>query len=111
MSSKTMPRAAKPKIGRPMLPKGEAKGRVVPIRFNAADLKRVELAARSRQKTVSAGIRGAVASAMGRRLGHGGNQKQIRTLPRRWGGTRATIQPLVVLTLPPATETTRAVPD
>jgi hypothetical protein len=53
------------KMGRPKLPKGEAKGRVVPIRFNSADLKRIESAAKASQKTVSEWIRGTVNAAMG----------------------------------------------
>jgi len=53
------------KMGRPKLPKGEAKGRVVPIRFNSADLKRIESAAKASQKTVSEWIRGTVSAAMG----------------------------------------------
>jgi hypothetical protein len=48
----------------PKLPKGEAKGRIVPIRFNAQDLKRIESAARASHKTVSEWIRGLVAMAM-----------------------------------------------
>ena len=38
-----MPQSKPKKIGRPKLPKGEAKGRIVPIRFNPADLKRIEI--------------------------------------------------------------------
>ena len=60
-----MAKQTKPKIGRPKLPKGEAKGRIVPIRFNANDLKRIESAAKADQKTVSEWIRGLVATAMG----------------------------------------------
>jgi hypothetical protein len=52
------------KIGRPKLPKGAAKGRIVPVRFNTDDLKRIESAARASQKTVSEWIRGTIASAM-----------------------------------------------
>ena len=59
-----MPRATKPKLGRPKLPKGDAKGRIVPVRFNTADLKRIESAARASQKTVSEWIRGAITTAM-----------------------------------------------
>ena len=59
-----MARQTKPKIGRPKLPKGEAKGRIVPIRFNAQDLKRIESAARANQKTVSEWIRGTISTAM-----------------------------------------------
>ena len=60
-----MPKQTKPKIGRPKLPKGEAKGRIVPIRFNAQDLKRIESAAKASQKTVSEWVRGAITLAMG----------------------------------------------
>jgi hypothetical protein len=60
-----MAKQTKPKIGRPKLPKGEAKGRIVPVRFNADDVKRIELAARRSQKTVSEWIRGAIAIAIG----------------------------------------------
>jgi hypothetical protein len=59
-----VPRQTKPKIGRPKLPKGEAKGRIVPVRFNAYDIEQIELAARASQKTVSEWIRGAITSAM-----------------------------------------------
>jgi hypothetical protein len=59
-----MPRNTKPKVGRPKLPKGEAKGRIVPVRFNAPDLKRIEAAARANQKTVSEWIRGTLSAAM-----------------------------------------------
>jgi hypothetical protein len=58
-------RQSKPKkIGRPKLPKGEAKCPIVPIRFNPNDLKRIESTARASQKTVSEWIRGTVAAAM-----------------------------------------------
>lgn len=61
-----MPKETKSKkMGRPKLPKGDAKGRIVPIRFNASDLKRIEAAARASQKTVSEWIRGTIATAMG----------------------------------------------
>ena len=59
-----MARQTKPRIGRPKLPKGEAKGRIVPVRFNAQDLKRIESVARANQKTVSEWIRGTIATAM-----------------------------------------------
>ena len=60
-----MSRQKKPKkVGRPKLPKGDAKGRIVPVRFNAHDLKRIESAAKANRKTVSEWIRGAITSAM-----------------------------------------------
>lgn len=60
-----MAKQTKAKIGRPKLPKGEAKGRIVPIRFNSQDLKRIESAAKASQKTVSEWIRGTITNAMG----------------------------------------------
>lgn len=54
----------KPKIGRPKLPKGHAKGRIVPVRFNQGDIRRIEQAARASQKTISEWIRGTVAAAI-----------------------------------------------
>jgi predicted HicB family RNase H-like nuclease len=51
-------------MGRPKLPKGDANGRIVPVRFNPHDLKRIELAAMASQKTVSEWIRGTVTAAM-----------------------------------------------
>jgi hypothetical protein len=45
------------KVGRPKMAKGEAKGKIVPIRFNAEDLKRVTAAARAKDQTVSEWVR------------------------------------------------------
>jgi hypothetical protein len=59
-----MPRLKPKKIGRPKLPKGDAKGRIVPVRFNSSDLKRIESAAKAQQKTVSEWIRSTVCAAM-----------------------------------------------
>jgi hypothetical protein len=55
----------KKKIGRPRLPKGEAKGRIVPVRFSAEDLQALEAAAKSSKQTVSEWIRGAVHASIG----------------------------------------------
>lgn len=60
-----MAKQTKAKMGRPKLPKGEAKGRIVPIRFNLDDTKRLEAAAKASGKTVSEWIRGLVAAAIG----------------------------------------------
>jgi len=55
--------ATKPKkIGRPNLPKGQAKGRIVPVR---EDIKRIEGAARASHQTVSEWIRQTLSSAIG----------------------------------------------
>ena len=60
-----MPTKPKPrKVGRPKLPKGEAKGKIVPIRFNADDVKRVERAAKSSKQTVSEWVRSTLNAAM-----------------------------------------------
>ena len=45
------------KVGRPKLPNGLAKGRIVPIRFNAQDLKVIAAVAKSKNQTVSGWIR------------------------------------------------------
>jgi hypothetical protein len=60
-----MAKQIKAKIGRPKLPKGEAKGRIMPVRFNARDLKQIEAAAKASQKTVSEWVRGAITAAIG----------------------------------------------
>jgi len=53
-----MPKQPKPKkVGRPMLPKGEAKGKIVPIRFNAEDIRKVTSAAKASNQTVSEWVR------------------------------------------------------
>ena len=59
-----MPQLKPKKMGRPVLPKGEAKGRIVPIRFNAADIKRIESSARANRQTVSEWIRSAITTVM-----------------------------------------------
>lgn len=48
-------RAKKP--GRPKLPKGRAKGKIVPVRFAPGDIRAVEAAARANKQTVSGWIR------------------------------------------------------
>lgn len=48
----------KPKMGRPRLPKGHAKGVIRPVRFSEAELKMFEKAAKaSEHKTLSGWIR------------------------------------------------------
>ncbi|MFI5086951.1 MAG: hypothetical protein ACHP7I_01025 [Terriglobales bacterium] len=46
------------KVGRPRLPKGEAKGQIVPVRFNGDDLKRIAAAAKASNQSVSEWMRG-----------------------------------------------------
>ena len=45
------------KVGRPKLPKGEAKGRIVPVRFNPDEIKRITASAKASNKTISEWIR------------------------------------------------------
>jgi len=47
----------KAKIGRPRLPNGAAKGRIVPVRFTPEAIKAVEAAAKANKQTVSEWIR------------------------------------------------------
>jgi len=75
------------KVGRPKLPKGEAKGKLVALRFNGDDLKRVEIAAKVAKQTVSEWIRDAVNAALLQRLstsnqGNGSRSNQSRTIRR-----------------------------
>ena len=52
------------KVGRPKLPKGEARGRIVPVRFTADDLKAMEAAAKASGKKLSEWIRNTVHEAI-----------------------------------------------
>ena len=53
----------KPKIGRPKLPKGEAKGRIVPVRFTADDIKAIAAQAKASNQNVSEWIRSTLRAA------------------------------------------------
>lgn len=59
MGKQTKPK----KIGRPKLPKGEAKGHIVPVRFNADEVKRITAAATASNQKVSEWIRTTLSSA------------------------------------------------
>jgi hypothetical protein len=48
------------KVGRPKLPKGEAKGRIVPVRFTGDDIKAMDTAARLSKQTLSEWIRNTI---------------------------------------------------
>ena len=54
------------KVGRPKLPKGEAKGRIVPVRFNGEDLRAIAAAAKASKQTVSEWIRSTLHAAITR---------------------------------------------
>jgi len=53
----------KTKVGRPKLPKGEAKGRTVQVRLTADDLKAVTAAAKASNQVLSDWIRGTLRAA------------------------------------------------
>jgi hypothetical protein len=59
-----MAKQTKPKIGRPKLPKGEAKGRIVPVRFSAEEVKRITAAASAKDQKVSEWIRSTLNAAI-----------------------------------------------
>lgn len=52
------------KVGRPKLPKGEAKGKIVPVRFASDDLKAVAARAKASNLSVSEWIRSTVNAAI-----------------------------------------------
>ena len=56
----------KTKMGRPKLPKGEAMGRVIQVRFTAQDTKAIEAAAKASKQNVSEWIRSTVSHAINR---------------------------------------------
>ena len=56
----------KTKVGRPKLPKGEAMGRVIQVRFTAQDTKAIEAAAKANKQNVSEWIRSTVSHAINR---------------------------------------------
>lgn len=61
-----MPKQAKKrKPGRPKLPKEQAKGKIVPVRFAAEELERVMKAAQASEQTVSQLIRSILNTTIG----------------------------------------------
>jgi uncharacterized protein (DUF1778 family) len=52
------------KAGRPPLPRGQAKGRIVPVRFKPDDLKLIEASAKANKQTVSEWIRSTLNAAV-----------------------------------------------
>ena len=53
------------KVGRPKLPKGEAKGKIVAMRFDPEELKRIDTAAKANRKSRSEWIRGKLLATEG----------------------------------------------
>ena len=54
----------KKKIGRPRLPKGEAKAKIVPIRFTKSEVDQLSRAAKGSDKSVSEWIRSVSLAAL-----------------------------------------------
>jgi len=50
----------KRKVGRPKLPKGAAKGRIVPVRFTGEDMQAMMLAAQASSQSISEWVRSVV---------------------------------------------------
>lgn len=48
------------KVGRPKLPKGTAKGKIVPVRFTLDDLKAIAVRAKAADQNVSEWIRSTI---------------------------------------------------
>ena len=59
-----MPTPKPRKVGRPKLPKGQAKAGAIQVRLNDDDRKRVEKAAKSQKLTVSEWIRNTLNAAL-----------------------------------------------
>lgn len=53
------------KLGRPTLPKGEANGNIVPIRFTKSEVERLSKPAKASDKRVSGWIRSTSLAAVG----------------------------------------------
>jgi hypothetical protein len=52
------------KVGRPKLPKGEAMGRVIQVRFTVQDTKAIELSAKASNQTLSEWVRSTIHAAI-----------------------------------------------
>ena len=52
------------KVGRPKLPKGEAKGKIVPVRFTKTEFEQLTKAAKANGQNVSEWIRSTFLSAL-----------------------------------------------
>ena len=52
------------RVGRPALPKGHAKARIVPVRFNSELFKSVSIAAKASKQSISEWIRRTLEAAL-----------------------------------------------
>lgn len=58
-----MPKQSKRKPGRPKLPKDQARGKIVPVRFSPEEIARIAMAADAKNQTVSQWIRSTLSAA------------------------------------------------
>jgi hypothetical protein len=58
-----VPKQTKLKVGRPKLPKGQAKGRIVPVRFSIDEVNLISAAAKARNLKISEWIRSTLKAA------------------------------------------------
>jgi len=56
----------KKKAGRPKLPKGEAMGRIIQVRFTAQDERAIETAAKANDQTISEWVRSTIHATLER---------------------------------------------
>jgi predicted HicB family RNase H-like nuclease len=59
-----MPQPKPKRVGRPLLPKGHAKARIVPVRFNPDLFRAITAAAKASKQSVSEWIRKAIEAAI-----------------------------------------------
>lgn len=78
---KPKPEPRKP--GRPKMAEADTKGKIVPIRFNAEDTRRLAAAAKISGKTVSEWIRNAVNSALLQTLESSNQENGSRSIESR----------------------------
>jgi len=62
--SRELAQRKKAKVGRPKMPKGEAKGRIVPVRFTADDLKAMAARAKASDQNISEWIRSTIHASL-----------------------------------------------
>jgi hypothetical protein len=63
-SKKAVPQPKPKKVGRPKMPKGEAKGKIVPVRFCPDDVKKIKAAAKSNNQALSEWVRSTLSAAI-----------------------------------------------
>jgi predicted HicB family RNase H-like nuclease len=59
-SSETLAQQKKAKVGRPKLPKGEAMGSVIQVRFTAEDTRGIASAAKASKQSISEWVRSTI---------------------------------------------------